>query len=142
MLVIDEDLAVRVFGGGWPTGMPDDELGLPASRHWRLLQRIHNPGGGQLSQLLAALPGGDLTVLRFPHPEVLQVLDPRPLLDPAASIAARYGAGGLLIAETIAAGLVHGRQLWFGLERNVGRSLTAIAGSWLTGAPRRSPTSR
>ncbi|MGH9268007.1 MAG: hypothetical protein ACRD0D_07510 [Acidimicrobiales bacterium] len=127
MLVIDEYLAVRVLGGGWPAEMPDDELGLPASRHWRLLQRVHAPGGGQLSQLLDALPGGDLTVVRFPHPEVLQVLDPRPLLDSAASIAARYGAGGLLIAETLAAGLAHGRQLWFGLDRNVGRSMARIA---------------
>ncbi len=68
MLVIDEYLAVRVLGGGWPPALPDDELGLPASRHWRLLQRVHAPAGGQLSQLLAALPGGDLTVVRFPHP--------------------------------------------------------------------------
>ena len=64
MLVIDEYLAVRVLGGGWPDGLPDDDLGLPASRHWRLLQRVHAPGHGQISQLLAALPGGDLGVVR------------------------------------------------------------------------------
>ena len=127
MLVIDEYLAVRVLGGSWPAGLPDDDLGLPASRHWRLLQRVHAPGGGQLSQLLAALPGGDLGVVRYPHPEVLQILDPRPLLDEAASIAARYGAGGLLIAETLAAGLAYGHQLWFGTQRNVGRALARIA---------------
>ena len=73
--MIDECLAVRVLGGNWPDGLPDDDLGLPASRHWRLLQRVHAPGGGQLSQLLAGLPGGDLDVVRYPHPEVLQVLD-------------------------------------------------------------------
>jgi hypothetical protein len=67
-----------------------------------LLQRVHAPGTGQLSQLLAALPGGDLDVVRFPHPEVLRVLDPRPLLDSAAAISARYAAGGLLVAETLA----------------------------------------
>jgi hypothetical protein len=39
---------------------------------------------------------------------VLQVLDPRPLLDKAASIAARYGGTGLLIAESLAAGLAYG----------------------------------
>lgn len=126
--MIDEYLAVAVLGGAWPAGLPDEDLALPASRHWRLLQRVHAPGTGQLSQLLAALPGGDLTVVRYPHPEVLQVLDPRPMLDTAASIAARYRAGGLLIAETLAAGLAHGHQLWFGLERNVSRSLAAIAG--------------
>lgn len=127
MLVIDEYLAVRVLGGSWPVGLPDDDLVLPASRHWRLLQRVHAPGGGQLSQLLAALPGGDLGVVRYPHPDVLQILDPRPLLDEAAAIAARYGAGGLLIAETLAAGRTHGHQLWFGIERNVGRRLARTA---------------
>ncbi|MGH9110963.1 MAG: hypothetical protein ACRDZN_01465 [Acidimicrobiales bacterium] len=33
----------------------------------------------------------------------------------------------MLIAETLAAGLAYGHQLWFGLERNVGRSLATIA---------------
>lgn len=127
MLVIDEYVAVRVLGGSWPAELPDDDLALPASRHWRLLQRIHAPGTGQLSQLLGGLPSSDLDVVRHPHPEVLQVLDPRPLLDSAAAIAAHYSAGGLLIAETLAAGLAHGRQLWFGTERNVGQALRRIA---------------
>jgi hypothetical protein len=103
--VIDEYIAIRIMGGAWPDGFPDDdELGLPAARHWRLLQRVHSPGTGQISRLLAALPGGDLTVVRYPHPEVLQVLDSRPLLDSAAAIVARYGASGLLVAESLAAG--------------------------------------
>lgn len=38
----------------------------------------------------------------------------------------RYG-GGLLIAETLAAGLVHGRALWFGTPANVGRHLASAA---------------
>lgn len=119
MIVCDEYIAVRVLGGDWPGALPDDQVGLPAARHWRLLQRVHAPGSGQLSQLLAALPGGDLSVVRWPHPEVLQILDPRPLLDEAAQIAARFG-GGLIIAETLAAGLAYGRQLFFGREANVG----------------------
>lgn len=127
MLVIDEYLAVAVLSGAWPAELTDDDVALPASRHWRLLQRVHAPGDGQISQLLARLPAQDLSVVRHPHPEVLQVLDPRPLLDEAASIAARFGAGGLLIAETLAAGLVYGHQLWFGTSRNVGRSLERIA---------------
>ena len=123
MIVIDEYLALRVLGGDWPAGLPDgDDLALPASRHWRLLQRVHAPGGGQLSRRLAALPERDLAVVRHPHPEVLQILDPRPLLDDAAALAARYG-GGLLVAETLAAGLFHGRTLWFGMDANVGRHL-------------------
>lgn len=127
MIVIDEYLVVRVVGGDWPDRLPDDDLALPASRHWRLLQRIHAPGSGQLSRLLAGLGPIDRDVLRHPHPEVIEILDPRPLLDPAAAIAARYGTAGLLVAETLAAGLAHGKTLYFGTERNVGRRLGEIA---------------
>ena len=127
MIVVDEYLAVRVVGGRWPEGLPDDEdLVLPASRHWRLLQRIHAPGDGQLSQLLASLSPTDRDTIRFPHPEVLQILDPRPFLDEAAQLGARFG-GGWLIDETPTAGLHHRRSLWFGTERNVGSVLATAA---------------
>jgi hypothetical protein len=69
---------------------------------------------------LASLSPVGRESIRHPHPEILHILDSRLLLDDAAAIAARYG-GGLLIAESLAAGLVHGRALWFGFERNVGR---------------------
>jgi len=127
MILIDEYLAMRVLGGSWPDGLPDDDdQALTASRHWRLLQRIHAPGTGQLSQRLAGLSAADLAVVRHPHPEILHVLDPRPMLDDAARLAAAYG-GGLLIAESLAAGLVHGRTLYFGTDRNVGRVLAMAA---------------
>ena len=58
---------------------------------------------------------------------MLEVLDPRPLLDEAARIAAAYGGTGLLVAETVTAALRHGKQLWFGTERNVGQRLRLIA---------------
>lgn len=48
--------------------------------------------------------------------------------DPRLTDSDREIFRGLLIAETLAAGLAHGRQLWFGLHRNVGHSLAAIAG--------------
>ena len=48
------------------------------------------------------------------------------MLDDAAALAARYG-GGLLIAETLAAGLDYGRELWFDSEANVGRLLARAA---------------
>jgi hypothetical protein len=51
----------------------------------------------------------------------------RPLLNGAADIAARYWARGRLVAETLAAGLAHGGQLWFGPERNVGQVLSRVA---------------
>jgi len=31
------------------------------------------------------------------------------------------------VCETLAAGLVHGRQLWFGTRRNIGDRLATIA---------------
>jgi hypothetical protein len=85
------------------------------------------PRRGTAVQLFAALPDSDLDAVRFPHPEVLHVFDPRPLLNSAADIAAGYSAGGLLVAETLAAGVAYGRQLWFGTERNVGHVLSRVA---------------
>ena len=126
MIVVDEYLAVRVLLGHWPDQLPTDELGLPMTRHWRLLQAVHAPRGGQLSRVLGLLPEPDRDAVRHPHPEVLQVLDPRPLLDDAAAIAARYGGTGLLIAETLAAGLAHG-GLYFGTRQTVGRVVTRAA---------------
>ena len=128
MIVLDEYLAVDVLRARWPAGLPDDEVALGASRHWRLLQALHGGRGGQLSQLFAGAPDDVISAVRWPHPEVLQVLDPRPLLDEAARIAARYGGTGLLVAESLAAGLAYGRQLWFGREANVGSLLARAAG--------------
>ena len=51
MIVIDEYLAVRLAAGGWPSALPDDEVVLPTSRHWRLLQALHGSRQGQLSLL-------------------------------------------------------------------------------------------
>lgn len=48
------------------------------------------------------------------------------MLDDAARLAAAY-RGGLLIAESLAAALVHGRTLYFGTDRNVGRVLSMAA---------------
>jgi hypothetical protein len=127
VIVVDEYLAVRSLLGDLPDEVPDEPLALTASAHWRLLQRVHAPGGGQLSQALSALSPAGRDVIRRPAPSLLEVLDPRPLLDEAAQIAARYGNTGLLIAEMVTAGLNHGRQLWFGNPRNIGIRLRDIA---------------
>lgn len=127
MIVVDEYLALRSLTGVLPADLPDEPLALTTSAHWRILQRIHTPGTGQLSQALSALSPAGRAVLRKPVPAVLEILDPRPMLDQAAAIAAAYGNTGWLIAETLVAGLAHGRQLWFGTERNVGRRMREIA---------------
>ena len=128
MIVVDEYLAVRVLRARWPANLPDDELVLPTSRHWRLLQSLHGGRGGQLSQLFEGASRAVVTAVRWPHPEVLQVLDPRPLLDKAAQVAASYGGTGWLVAESLAAGLAYGRELYFGTEQNVGHLLARAAG--------------
>jgi hypothetical protein len=128
LIVIDEYLAVDVVRGAWPDELPDDDsVVIPSTSYYRLLQRIHNPRSGQLSAVLARLSPADREAIRHPHPEILQVLDPRPLLDDGAAIGARYHTGGLLVTETLAAGFAHGRQLWFGTAANIGRRMADIA---------------
>jgi len=66
VIVVDEYLAVRIVFGDWPDDLPDDDdIALPASRHWRLLQRIHNPSGGQLTAIVAGFTPDELMALRF-----------------------------------------------------------------------------
>jgi hypothetical protein len=95
--------------------------------HWRLLQALHKPRGGQLTRILAQVSDSARSSLRWPHPEVVRVLDPRPLLDDAARLAALYG-GSLRNAEILSAGLAHRAQLWFGNLANVGPSTADGAG--------------
>ena len=126
MLIVDEYVAVRVVLGDWPDAMPDDEVALPLMGHWRLLQALHHPRGGQLTRVLSSLSSADQAALSWPHPEVLQVIDLRPRLEDAARLAARFG-GGLRNAEILTIGAAHGAELWFGTPTNVGRSVTAGA---------------
>jgi hypothetical protein len=127
VIVIDEYLAISVVGGDWPEGLPGSEgLLLPPIRHWRLLQRLRSPGTGQISRALSLLSPAGRDGIRFPHPEVLQILDSRPLLDEAAQLAARHG-GGWLVAETLAAGLTFGRATEANV--NLSRIVTGAAGT-------------
>lgn len=127
MIVVDEYLAIRSLLGDVPEVLPDDSLALTASAHWRILQRIHMPAGGQLTQAMSGLSDSGRSVLRRPSPKVLEIIDPRPLLDQAAQISAAYGGTGLLVAESITAALHYARTLWFGTERNVGPRTREIA---------------
>lgn len=85
------------------------------------------PSGGQLSQAMAGLSEAGRGAIRRPTPQILEIIDARPLLDQAAEISAAYGGAGLLVAELITAGLHHGRALWFGRERNIGTRTREIA---------------
>ncbi|MHB1536105.1 MAG: hypothetical protein ACYC1D_16140 [Acidimicrobiales bacterium] len=74
--MIDEYLTVDVLRGHWPDGLPDDELGLPATHHYRLLQRVHQPGTGRLSQILAGLSAAGREAIRGPDPDVVESSTP------------------------------------------------------------------
>ena len=127
MLVIDEYLAVDVTLGDWPAGLPDDEalllpaspLPAPAANSPAIGRPAHDQSG--------SAPRGGSPCAAQPAPQGSPDPRPRPLLDEAARIGARYSTGGLLVCETLAAGLLNGRQLWFGTARNVGRRLAEIA---------------
>lgn len=127
MIVVDEYLAIRSLLGDLPATVPNDDLAITVGVHWRILQRVHMPGDGQLSQAMGQLSNVARNALRLPPPELLAVLDPRSLLDQAAQISAAYGGAGLLVAELVTASLHHGRTLWFGNERNIGRKTIEIA---------------
>lgn len=72
-------------------------------------------------------PGGRSGV-RQPDADILEVLDPGPLLDRAAIIAARLGGTGLPVAESLAAAVIHDAPLWFGIPANVGHVTARAAG--------------
>lgn len=110
MIVVDEYLALRALFGAASSMLPDDDLLIPTSRHWRILQALHSERGGQLSRLLGDVSAIGRLAVRFPHPDVLQVLDPRPLLDEAATLAARFGNTGWLVAETLVVAMAERRQ--------------------------------
>ena len=64
MIIVDEYIAVRVVLDLWPGEMPDDDVALPTMGHWRLLQALHNPRGGQLTRILGPLSEQDRAALR------------------------------------------------------------------------------
>jgi hypothetical protein len=125
VLVVDEYLAVRVLGGGWPGGLPTRTSSpcLPAATGGSC-SACTRPAAVTSRSCWRRCPA---VTQRRPLPAPRGPPDPRPLLDSVAWIAARYHAGGLLIAETLAAGLAHGHQLWSGSDRNVSRAMGSIA---------------
>jgi hypothetical protein len=128
VIVIDEYLAVVWCAATGPMVCPTTTCPLyrPAGIT-PCCNESMTPGSGQLSAVLARLSETGRETIRHPYPEVLRILDPRPLLDEAASIGARFRTGGLLITESLAAGLAYGQALYFGTEANVGRRLNEIA---------------
>jgi hypothetical protein len=121
--IVDEYVALRVLVGDWPAEIPADLLGLTYTRHWRLLSALAVPAGGRISRRLAALDGDDRDVIRRPHPDLLEVLDPRATSLLAADLLKTVGPTSMLIAETLAAAIHFESDLYFGDPQNAAGSI-------------------
>jgi hypothetical protein len=118
MRIVDEYVALRVLFGDWPAEVPHDVLGLTYTRHWRLLSTLAAPGGGRISRILASFSAEDRELVRRPHPDLLEVLDPRATSLLAADLLETIGPTSMLIAETLAAALRLQSPLYFGDTQN------------------------
>ena len=123
MQIVDEYVALRVLVGDWPSEVPQDLLGLPYTRHWRLLSAIALPTRGQISRRLALLSPAARDALQRPHPDLLEVLDPRATSLLAADLLRTIGPTSMLIAETLAAAIHHQCAIFFGDRANAGGSV-------------------
>ncbi len=118
MRVVDEYVALRVLAGDWPAEIPHDVLGLTYARHWRLLSAMAKPRVGRISRGLAALSGEDRERLRRPHPDLIEVLDPRATSLLAADLLETTGPTSMLIAETLAAAIRLQSEIYVGDPQN------------------------
>jgi hypothetical protein len=118
MRVVDEYVALRALFGDWPAEIPHDVLGLTYTRHWRLLSAMAVPTAGRISRGLAALGAEDRELVRRPHPDLLEVLDPRATSLLAADLLETIGPTSMLIAETLAAAIHFQSELYFGDPQN------------------------
>lgn len=118
MRVVDEYVALRVLAGDWPAEIPLDVLGLTYARHWRLLSALAVPTVGRISRGLAALSSEDSEHLRRPHPDLLEVVDPRATSLLAADLLETIGPTSMLIAETLAAAIHFQSEVYFGDPQN------------------------
>src|SRR5579872_1862134 len=119
MHIVDEYVALRALVDDWPPEIPPDLLGLTYTRHWRLLSAMAVPTGGRISRVLGALEAEHQEVIRRPHPDLVEVLDPRPTSLLAADLLTRIGPTSLLVAETLAAAIHFRSSIYFGDPQNM-----------------------
>jgi hypothetical protein len=125
--IVDEYTVVRVLIGDWPTEVPRDLLGLTYTRHWRLLSALAVPTRGRISRQLESLSREGREAIRRPHPELVEVLDPRPTSVLAAELLRTVGPTSVLIAETLAAAIHHRSEVFFGDPQNAGGAMAQHA---------------
>lgn len=127
MRIVDEYAAVRVLIGDWPPDLPRDLLGLTYTRHWRLLSALAVPTRGRISRQLEGLSRDGREAIRRPHPELVEVLDPRATSVLAADLLQSIGPTSVLIAETLAAAIHHRSEVFVGDPQNAAGAMAQHA---------------
>lgn len=122
-ILVDEYLAIRVVSRSAPDIMGDEAVALSYGRAYRLTRALRDVGPGRLqlkgrfTRLVEGLsPRGQALLAEWladPHPAVLSIVDPRPLIGATAALQNTY-AVSLLQAETLAAGVDHDWPIRFG----------------------------
>jgi hypothetical protein len=125
--IVDEYVALRALVGDWPAEIPRDLLGLTYARHWRLLSALAVPGRGRISRRLSALSNDDREAIRRPHPDLVEVLDPRATSVLAADLLQSIGPTSVLIAETLAAAIHHRSEISVGDPQNAAGTMAQHA---------------
>lgn len=118
---------MRVLIGDWPPEIPRDLLGLTYTRHWRLLSSLSVPSHGRISRQLGGLSREGREAIRRPHPELVEVLDPRATSLLAAELLRTLGPTSMLIAETLAAAVHHRSEFFVGDPQNAAGKMSEDA---------------
>lgn len=115
MILIDEHLAILVASGAAPSEVSGAPTGLTYGRAYRLTRALLGGGPGRLqlrgrfTRLVDGLSTNGQRLLAEwladPDPEIVSVVDPRPLISATAALQNTH-ALSLLQAETLAAALM------------------------------------
>lgn len=116
MLLVDEYGALPALAGRVPAALRGEPLTITYGRAYRLTRALLDPGPGRLqvrgrfTRLVDGLAPADQHTLRDqlanPDPEVLTIVDPRPLIRATGAIQNTY-ALSMLQAETLSAALTN-----------------------------------
>lgn len=122
MFLVEEYVALPALAGRVPAALRGEPLAITYGRAYRLARALLDPGPGRLqvrgrfTRLVDGLAPSDQHTLRdklaTPDPEILTIVDPRPLIRCHRRNPEHY-ALSMLQAETLAAALTHDLAIRF-----------------------------
>lgn len=122
MIIVDDRLLRTLLGGGAEDLSERDRVATTWGFQYRLVRALHD------SRVEGRLSGADAAgverLAADPPIDLIQVLDPRLVVLPAARLAIDHRLN-LLTAELVAAAVVHDAEVVLS-ERNVGRRWPAL----------------